>query len=80
MATAGHGPILHYEASSGQVREQSVSNFPLALIGDVSFDVLKIASKPGDVLVIVTDGMTEIADEIDRELGSDPLSRQRRRN
>ncbi len=73
FATAGHVPILHYEHASGSVHERSVNNFPLALMNDVPFEVAETASGPGDVFVILTDGITEIADARDRELGLEPL-------
>ncbi len=73
FATAGHLPILYYECVSGRVQERCSSNFPVALIGDAPFEVSKITSKPGDVFVILTDGLTEIADDNDRDLGLEPL-------
>ena len=38
-----------------------------------AFEVSNIASGPGDVFVIFTDGMTEIVDGKDRDLGLEPL-------
>jgi sigma-B regulation protein RsbU (phosphoserine phosphatase) len=73
FATAGHVPVLYYEHVSGRVNERCVSNFPVALMSDVPFEVSKIASGPGDVFVILTDGMTEIADGRGRDLGLEPL-------
>ena len=37
------------------------------------FEVSEIASGPGDVFVFLTDGMTEIVDDQDRDLGLEPL-------
>lgn len=73
LATAGHVPILHFDGLAKTVRERCVSNFPVALISDVSFEVSEIFSEPGDVFVFLTDGMTEVVDDHDRDLGLEPL-------
>lgn len=73
FATAGHLPILCYESASGRVSERRVSNFPVALIEDTPFEISKMPSRPGDVFVILTDGLTEITDSNGRELGLEPL-------
>ncbi|MBV9301290.1 MAG: serine/threonine-protein phosphatase [Acidobacteriaceae bacterium] len=73
LATAGHVPILYYEHLSGRVNERFVSNFPVAMKSGVPFETSEIASEPGDVFVILTDGLTEVADRQDRDLGLEPL-------
>jgi hypothetical protein len=73
FATAGHIPILHFHHLAGTVSERSVSNFPVALISDVPFEVSEMSSGPGDVFVFLTDGMTEVVDDHDRDLGLDSL-------
>jgi len=73
LATAGHVPILHFDRVAGTVSEQWVSNFPVALISDVPFEVSETCSGPGDVFVFLTDGMTEVVDDHDRDLGLEPL-------
>jgi len=73
LATAGHVPILHFNQLAGTVSARWVSNFPVALISDVSFEVSEISSRPGDVFVFLTDGITEIVDDHDCDLGLEPL-------
>jgi hypothetical protein len=73
LATAGHVPILHCNRLAGTVSERSVSNFPVALISDVPFEVSEMSSGPGDVFVLLTDGMTEVVDDQDLDLGLEPL-------
>ncbi len=73
FATAGHLPILYYESVSRRVNERCSSNFPIALMSHPMFEVSRTASNPGDVFVILTDGLTEITDGNDRELGLEPL-------
>ena len=73
LATAGHVPILHFNRLAGTVSERWVSNFPVALISDVGFEVSEMSSGSGDVFVFLTDGMTEVVDDHDRDLGLEPL-------
>jgi serine phosphatase RsbU (regulator of sigma subunit) len=70
---AGHFPILYYRKRLGTVEERSVSNLPLAIFPDTKFEVASIACEPGDVLAIVTDGLTEVADKQENELGIESL-------
>jgi hypothetical protein len=73
LATAGHVPVLHFDRQAGTVSERSVSNFPIALLSDVQFEVSETSSGPGDVFVFLTDGMTEVVDDHDCDLGLEPL-------
>lgn len=70
---AGHFPILHYSKRLGTVEERSVSNLPLAIFPDTKFEIASITCQPGDILAIVTDGLTEVADKQENELGIEAL-------
>jgi hypothetical protein len=72
-ALAGHLPILHYCKSEGRVKERSVSNLPLAIVPHAEFATASLTCQPGDLLAILTDGLTETADKQERELGLEPL-------
>ena len=80
FSTAGHVPILHYQQESREVEERFVGNYPLALLGDVQFEVSQIGSQPGDLFVILTDGLTEVVDDGDHDLGLAPLKAVLARN
>ena len=73
FALAGHLPILHYRKRQGVVEERSVSNLPLGIRSDAEFITASIACEPGDMIAIVTDGLTESFDENEQELGLEPL-------
>ncbi len=73
LATAGHVPVLHFEPLTGTVSERSVSNLPIAMLSDVQFEVSETSSGSGDVFVFLTDGITEVVDDHDRDLGLEPL-------
>jgi sigma-B regulation protein RsbU (phosphoserine phosphatase) len=73
FSLAGHLPILHYRRREGVIEERSISNLPLAAVPNSEFVTANITCEPGDVLAIVTDGLTETSDEAERELGLEPL-------
>ena len=53
----GHVPPLL--VSGHQVTRPSVSNLPVGLLPDATYESAKVNLKPGDRLVMVTDGVTE---------------------
>jgi sigma-B regulation protein RsbU (phosphoserine phosphatase) len=67
FSLAGHLPILHFQAATGMVAEKSVEDFPLGFFPQPPFEVSKIQCSPGDVLVILTDGLTEVFDRHEKE-------------
>jgi serine phosphatase RsbU (regulator of sigma subunit) len=73
FALAGHLPILHYRKGAGTVEECSVSNLPLGILPDSKFETASMVCGPGDVLVALSDGLTEVDDADGRELGLNPL-------
>jgi uncharacterized membrane protein SirB2 len=75
FSLAGHLPILHFQAATGTVAEHSILNFPLGLFPQPAFETSEIQCSPGDVLVVLTDGLTEVFDRKETELGLEPLKR-----
>jgi hypothetical protein len=75
FSLAGHLPILHLNAATETVVEHSIRNFPLALFPQPAFETSEIQCFPGDVLVLLTDGLTEVFDRNETELGLEPLKR-----
>jgi hypothetical protein len=71
-SAAGHPPMFHLHDSA--VTRHSVENLPLAMFPDVSYATAAINFKPGDILAIVTDGLTEVFDSKNRELGDSYVS------
>jgi phosphoserine phosphatase len=58
--SAGQGPILHYEAATGAIRELPAQGLPLAFFPEASYEgSTRITMAPGDVLVLLTDGFYE---------------------
>ncbi len=73
FSLAGHLPILHYHKRLQTVEERTVSNLPLAIVADTQFEAANIECENGDLLAILTDGLTEAADSVGQELGLEPL-------
>lgn len=66
---AAHPPIFHFHRKNGAICRHSIENLPLAMFPNTSYETATINFQQGDILAIVTDGLTEIFDSNDRELG-----------
>jgi serine phosphatase RsbU (regulator of sigma subunit) len=69
IALAGHLPILHYQKTSQTVEEGYILNFPLGFFAGHQYTTTRLMCAPGDVLLIITDGLTDVFDKKDREFG-----------
>jgi len=70
---AGHNPplLLHGEAST--VLLLKAKGIALGVIDEVNLQSVKVDLKPGDVLVLYTDGVTEAINDKDEEFGEERL-------
>ena len=73
FTTVGHLPILHYSADRGFVEELTTPQIPLGVFEDTAFSSAAVASRRGDIYALVTDGLTEVFDADDAELGLEPV-------
>jgi len=73
FASAGHPPVLHYHRKSRSVTEYPPQDAPLGLLDGQSFSESTIESLPGDVLLILTDGLSEVFDRHGNELGLETI-------
>jgi serine phosphatase RsbU (regulator of sigma subunit) len=71
FTVAGHLPILRYSTTSDVIEELSIPQLPLAMFADTVYTSAVLPCSPGDVFVILTDGLTEVFDGADREFGLD---------
>lgn len=69
FALAGHLPILHFQAQQKRIVEHSDSNVPIGLFKNQAFVLSRLSLSPGDLLVVITDGFTEVFDAEGREIG-----------
>lgn len=73
LALAGHPPLLHYLHSCGKVREYPAFDLPLGILPEQSFGSIEVPCETGDILVLLTDGLTEVFDKQGREMGIEPV-------
>lgn len=66
---AAHPAVFHFQRRSGSITRRKVENFPLGMFPNIAYETATIDFEPGDILAIVTDGMIEVFDSKDRELG-----------
>src|SRR5262245_13361848 len=71
FTVAGHLPILHYHAATSAISDLTTPQVPLAMFSDRVFSSGSVSCELGDLLVILTDGLTEVFDGADREFGLD---------
>jgi len=77
-ALAGHLPILHLRGREiDLLREGSL---PLGIVPSGKFQAISCELKEGDVLVVLTDGLTEVSGKNGEELGLDWISQALREN
>jgi len=68
-AVAGHPPILHYRHGSRDTARLSIEHLPLGLIPGGSYSSKRVIYSPRDLFLMVTDGITEVANDRDEEFG-----------
>jgi serine phosphatase RsbU (regulator of sigma subunit) len=74
MVSAGHGPILLYEARTGTIREWAADMPPLGVMDGIEFPPPhEIDLEAGDVLVLTTDGFFEWRNRADELYGLERL-------
>jgi serine phosphatase RsbU (regulator of sigma subunit) len=74
FAVAGHLPILRI-ARDGSIEEITTPQIPIGMFEDFRFTAGTLSCAAGDVLALITDGLTEVFDARDRELGMDAIKR-----
>jgi sigma-B regulation protein RsbU (phosphoserine phosphatase) len=68
-ALAGHPPILHYRHASRDTAQLSMEQLPLGLIPGASYASKRVIYSPRDLFLMITDGVTEVANARHEEFG-----------
>ena len=68
-SSAGHPAILHYHAATREITELGCSNLPVAILDGQPFAAESVECAPGDMFVLITDGLLEITNAKDEEFG-----------
>lgn len=70
VLSGGHGPLLFYEAATGEVRATPAQGIPLGLIHETDFEQpIDQRFAPDDMLVLVSDGCYEITNPGGEQFG-----------
>lgn len=72
-ASAGHNPPLLYRRETGECHYLEASGVAMGLFTSAEYDTSTIELNPGDVLVMYTDGITEVINEEEEEFGEERL-------
>lgn len=73
LCLAGHPALLHFRHESGTVEEHPTIDMPLGILPEQSFTCEPLSCKAGDVLLLLTDGLTEVFDKAGKEMGVEPI-------
>src|SRR5215469_11548531 len=68
-STAGHPSILHYHGVTRECSEIACSNLPLGMFDEQTFTERRCECNPGDLFLLVTDGLLEVEDASGQEFG-----------
>jgi len=59
VSDAGHPPALLWRRESGTVAEVAAGGLPFGVDRDAAYEEIEIPLRPGDVVLVYTDGITE---------------------
>jgi serine phosphatase RsbU (regulator of sigma subunit) len=72
---AGHPALIRYCRQQHAVVEYASQNLPLGILPEQQFASDRLECDPGDVLLLLTDGFSEVFDAQATELGMEPIKR-----
>ncbi|MCK5113475.1 MAG: SpoIIE family protein phosphatase, partial [Phycisphaerae bacterium] len=73
-ASAGHGPIIIYDYDADSFREEPATGLPLGVLDDADYDATETVNfKPGDMVIVTTDGFFEAADTSGEMFGTERM-------
>ncbi len=72
---AGHPSLIHVSCATGEARWVGESQMALGFVERTTYETHSFDVASGDLVVVVTDGLLELFDRRDHELGADGLLR-----
>ncbi len=69
FSNAGHGPLFCYRAALKKCTITKLDGVPIGITDDVEYEQAKLKFNPGDIVVLYTDGITEMRNEAREEYG-----------
>jgi serine phosphatase RsbU (regulator of sigma subunit) len=70
---AGHPALMRYCSQQRAIVEYPSQNLPLGILPEQQFTTDRLECNPGDVLLLLTDGFSEVFDAKAAELGMEPI-------
>jgi sigma-B regulation protein RsbU (phosphoserine phosphatase) len=74
-AFAGHPPMLHLSSNSAPPAWVGEPQLAIGIVDEARYDTGVVTVSRGDVLLVVTDGLLEVFDRRDTEIGPDGILR-----
>ncbi len=71
---AGHPSLLHVSKRMGTTAWVGEQQLAVALLDHVDYETHALDVEPGDLIIVITDGLIEVFDSHDHELGADGLA------
>jgi serine phosphatase RsbU (regulator of sigma subunit) len=72
---AGHPPILLYRAATAEIERCAMRQFPLGIAPQSGYECASVRYQPGDLFVLLSDGILETADSAGAEFGLEGVER-----
>ena len=73
-ALAASPPVVHWHAAAQSISQFEEPQFPVGLFPASQFDGFSLETSTGDLLVVATDGILEVADKRGEEFGLERLN------
>lgn len=70
---AGHPALMRYSSQQRSIVLYASQNLPLCILPEQTFATDRLECDPGDVLLLLTDGFSEVFDGNSAELGMEPI-------
>lgn len=80
FSNAGHGPLMCFRSSLNSFTVSKLDGVPIGIMDDVEYRQGKVKLNVGDIVVLYTDGITEMRNEKKDEYGSQRLQRLLKEN
>ncbi len=75
FSNAGHGPLFCYRSSLGACTHTKLDGVPIGIMEDVDYKQARVKLDVGDIVILYTDGVTEMRNSDKEEYGIDRVKK-----
>jgi sigma-B regulation protein RsbU (phosphoserine phosphatase) len=75
FSNAGHGPLFCFRSSKNACTNTKLDGVPIGIMEDVVYLQAKVKLAPGDIVMMYTDGVTEMRNAAKEEYGIDRVKK-----